>query len=190
MRIKWDDVKILENTEKSYHCEPLLLLKYIFLSPRITEMGCYNEILIGKFFSAFLFALWSSFLRVLYYPKGLPHCRQILYQLNYQGRPGFNTRAGKISWRREWQPTPAFLPGESHRQRSLECYSPGGCKESDTMERLCFHFQGPCKWFEQLAGYQNRTGLLSTDTAAADHCPRTENYNQGEDKREKKKKQL
>ena len=39
-------------------------------------------------------------------------------------------------WRREWQPTPVFLPGESNRQRSLVGYSPRGCKESDTTERL------------------------------------------------------
>ena len=39
------------------------------------------------------------------------------------------------SWRRKWQPTPVFLPGESHGRRSL-----GGCKESDTTERLHFHF--------------------------------------------------
>ena len=30
----------------------------------------------------------------------------------------------KISWRREWQPTPVFMPGESHGQRSLVGYSP------------------------------------------------------------------
>ena len=34
----------------------------------------------------------------------------------------------KIPWRRKWQPTPAFLPGESHRQRILAGYSPWGCK--------------------------------------------------------------
>ena len=34
-------------------------------------------------------------------------------------------------WRRAWQPTPVFLPGESHGQRSLASYSPWGCKESD-----------------------------------------------------------
>ena len=39
-------------------------------------------------------------------------------------------------WRRKWQPTPAFLPGESHGQRSLVGYSPWGRKESDTTERL------------------------------------------------------
>ena len=38
---------------------------------------------------------------------------------------------GKIPWRREWQPTPVFLPGESLGQRSLVGYSPWGCKESD-----------------------------------------------------------
>ena len=32
------------------------------------------------------------------------------------------------------QPTPVFLPGESHGQRSLVGYSPWGCKESDTRE--------------------------------------------------------
>ena len=33
-------------------------------------------------------------------------------------------------------PTPVCLPGESHGQRSLEGYSPGGCKESEMTERL------------------------------------------------------
>ena len=40
------------------------------------------------------------------------------------------------AWRRAWQPMPAFLPGESHGQRSLAGYSPRGCKESETIERL------------------------------------------------------
>ena len=38
----------------------------------------------------------------------------------------------RIPWRRAWQPTPVFLPGESHGQRSLVGYSPRSCKESDT----------------------------------------------------------
>ena len=40
------------------------------------------------------------------------------------GRPGFNPWVGKIPWRRKWQPTPVFLPGESHGQRSLAGYIP------------------------------------------------------------------
>ena len=38
-------------------------------------------------------------------------------------------------WRRKWQPTPVFLPGEFHGQRSLVGCSPWGHKESDTTER-------------------------------------------------------
>ena len=51
-------------------------------------------------------------------------------------RHGFNPWVGKIPWRRAWQPTPVFLSGESHGQRSLAGYSPLGCRESDTTERL------------------------------------------------------
>ena len=40
----------------------------------------------------------------------------------------------EIPWRREWLPTPVFLSGESHRQRSLMGYSPWGHKESDMTE--------------------------------------------------------
>ena len=39
-------------------------------------------------------------------------------------RCGFNPSVGKIPWRRAWQPTLVFLPGESHGQRSLAGYSP------------------------------------------------------------------
>ena len=39
----------------------------------------------------------------------------------------------------KWQPTPAFLPGESHGRRSLVGYSPWGRKESDMTERLHGH---------------------------------------------------
>ena len=46
----------------------------------------------------------------------------------------FDPWVRKIPWRREWQPTPVFLPGESHGQRSLAGYSPGGCKALDKTE--------------------------------------------------------
>ena len=41
----------------------------------------------------------------------------------------FNLWVRKIPWRRKWQPTPVFLSGESHGQRSLAGYSPQGYKE-------------------------------------------------------------
>ena len=37
---------------------------------------------------------------------------------------GFSGWVEEMSWRRKWQPTPVFLPGESHGQRSLEGFSP------------------------------------------------------------------
>ena len=76
------------------------------------------------------------------------HCRWILYHwasLVAQGsvclqcrRPGFDPWVGKITLRRKWQPTPVFLPGESHEWRSLMGYSPQGCKELEMTERLNF----------------------------------------------------
>ena len=45
---------------------------------------------------------------------------------------------GRSPWRREWLPTPVFLPGESHGQRRLVGYSPWGHRESDTTEQLHF----------------------------------------------------
>ena len=43
-------------------------------------------------------------------------------------------------WRRRWHPTPVLLPGKSHGQRSLVGCSPWGHEQSDTTERLHFHF--------------------------------------------------
>ena len=48
--------------------------------------------------------------------------------------PVFDPWVGKIPWRRQWHPTPVFLPGESHGRRNLVGYSPRGHKESDTTE--------------------------------------------------------
>ena len=53
---------------------------------------------------------------------------------------GQNTKIqNRNPWRRKWQPTPVFVPGEFHGQRSLAGYSPWGRKELDTAERLSLH---------------------------------------------------
>ena len=72
-----------------------------------------------------LLGIWASFL-----PQTVkdPPCRCRRHRLD--------PRVGKIPWRRQWQPTPVFLPEESHGQRSLAGYSPWGHKESDTTGRL------------------------------------------------------
>ena len=48
----------------------------------------------------------------------------------------FHPWVRKIPWRWKWLPTPVFLPGESHGQRSLAGYSPWGHKELDTTEQV------------------------------------------------------
>ena len=45
-----------------------------------------------------------------------------------RGVGGFDSWIGKVPWRRKWQPTPVFLPGKSHGQRSLAGYSPCGLR--------------------------------------------------------------
>ena len=101
-------------------CHPRVLL--FFFPPR----PCPNSrSLPGSL--ALVFSRWCSCVpdasKML--PRGLcgkkPAC---------QGRrPGFNPWVGKIHCRRKWQPTPIFLPGESHGQRSLVGLQSHGVKE-------------------------------------------------------------
>ena len=46
----------------------------------------------------------------------------------------FDPWVGKMPWRKAWEPTPVFLPGEFHGQRSLMGFSPWGHKELDMTE--------------------------------------------------------
>ena len=50
--------------------------------------------------------------------------KELACQCRRYERCGFDLWVGKIPWRKSWQPTPVFLPGESHGQRSLADYSP------------------------------------------------------------------
>ena len=55
------------------------------------------------------------------------------------GEAGSVPGLGKMPWRKKWQPTPVFLPGEFHGQRSLMDFSPWNGKESDTIEHSRAH---------------------------------------------------
>ena len=78
-------------------------------------------------------------LRILFWTslmaQGSPDGKSLCQQCR---RPYLDPWVGKIPWRRKRQPTPVFLPGKSHGQKSLVGYSPWGCKELDTTERLSF----------------------------------------------------
>ena len=66
----------------------------------------------------------------------------ILKRGNAKESSNYGTSAliSHASWRRQWQPTPGPLPGNSHGWRSLVGCSPWGREESDMTERLHFHF--------------------------------------------------
>jgi len=63
-------------------------------------------------------------------------------------RHGFYPWLEKIHWRRAWQPTPVFLPEETHGQRDLAGYSPWGAKSQTWLKRLNMHapFINTPKW--------------------------------------------
>ena len=62
---------------------------------------------------------------------------------------------GKMPWRRKWQPTAVFLPGESHGQRGLVGYSPQGRTESEITDHADPHFSTGAE-----AGMKIRKGLF------------------------------
>ena len=68
--------------------------------------------------------------------------KELACQSRGRERRKFDPWVWKIAWRRAWQPTPVFLPGESYGERSLVGYSPRGHKESDrpeATEHPCTH---------------------------------------------------
>ena len=80
----------------------------------------------------------------------------------------------QLYWRREWQPTPVFLPGKSHRWRNLAGYSPWGHRESDTTEQLALKFLSlfvplplEPKWIGRAS--QLTSGFNSKQQASASH---------------------
>ena len=79
-----------------------------------------------------------SVTRSLGFPGGTSS-KESTCQCRRRKRCGFNSWVGKIPWRRAGQPTPVFLPGESHGQRSLVGYCSWGHKKSDMTQRLSLH---------------------------------------------------
>ena len=73
---------------------------------------------------------------------GLPCClsgKEFACQSRRHKRWRLDPWVEKIPWRKKRHPTPVFLPGKSHGQRSLVGYSPVGCKKLDMTEREHTH---------------------------------------------------
>ena len=80
---------------------------------------------------------WETGIDLYTLYKGLPggaSGKEPAPQCKEQKRHTSDPWVGKIRWRRKWQPTPVFLPGEAHGQRSQVDYSVYGHKESDMSE--------------------------------------------------------
>ena len=100
------------------------------------------------YFYILVYIIRTSYRRSLYGDSGFPSGtsgKESTCQCRRHKRHGFNPWIRKILWRREWQPMPIFLPGESHGQRSLVNYSPWDCKESDMTEQLTLSLSLPWK---------------------------------------------
>ena len=79
-----------------------------------------------------------------HFQKGFPggtSSKECACQCGRRKSLGFDHWVGKIPWSRKEQPTPVFLPGESHGQRNLEGNGPRGRKESDRTEQLLLSFK-------------------------------------------------
>ena len=91
----------------------------------------YKKNAVNWIWSVGLYFLWASrWLR----GKRLPWWfsgKESACQRRRPKRYGFDSQVRKRPWRRELQPTPVFLPGKPHGQRSLAGYSPWECKELD-----------------------------------------------------------
>ena len=75
-----------------------------------------------------------------------------------------------IPWNRKWQPTPAFLPGKFHGQRSLVDYTPWGGKESGMTEHTAHTPFKTCldtsRWETALSNWIKRNKTLED----LEHC--------------------
>ena len=96
------------------------------LSVSSTSCHCWS---LTRPAGSFLCLIYSQASLITHSVKNLPALREI--------------QVGKIPWRREWQPTPEFLPGESHGQRGLAGYSPRGRRVRHGWATNTFNFSFP-----------------------------------------------
>ena len=88
-----------------------------------------------------IFGLWKiqSGLGQFMQEVGLPRWLSAKESACSAGDAGSIPGLGRFPWRRAWKPTPVFLPGESHGQRSLTGYSPWGSQSTgdDLVTKSC-----------------------------------------------------
>ena len=104
----------------------LLLVLFPFLLFSTHSLGVSLHLILMPFICQDCIYLWG-------FPGGSVG-KESACQCRRHRRCRFDPWVGDIPWRRKWHPTPVFLPGKFHGQRSLVGYSPWGHKQSDTAE--------------------------------------------------------
>ena len=125
----------MSDSSRPHGLQPPRLLHPWDFPGKSTGVGCHRLLLLeslntGKCQLTEQISLTHS----LYPFTVLTHCTILLIILSLK----------LMTWRRQWQPTPVLLPGKSHGRRSLVGCNPRGREESDTTERLPFHFSLSC----------------------------------------------
>ena len=130
-------------------CCPLLLLPSIFPSIRVFSNECVLRIRWPKYWS-FSFNIspsneYSGLISFRMDWLDLPTVQETLNSLlQHHSSKASIIRYSALVQRRKWRPTPVFLPGKSHGQRSLVSCNPWDHKELDMTEGLHFHFSLSC----------------------------------------------
>ena len=111
---------------KLWHQLPLWPKSCSFTPPSLLS-SCQNLWLLLKHIESWIFALDFS-LSLKYYSSVWCNGKGSAYQCRRHKRCRLDPCIRKILWSRKWQPTPVFLPGKPHGQRSLVDCNPWGCK--------------------------------------------------------------
>ena len=123
--LTWNKMSIFKEISKTF-C--FLSLQHFLFIPYFPAYSSSFSLILFFFF-------FKSMISLQGFPRWLSG-KESAWQCRRCRRRGFNLWIRKIPWSKKWQPALVFLPGKFHGQRSLVGYSPWGCKESDTPQRL------------------------------------------------------
>ena len=129
---KWSS-SVISDSSQPHGLQPTRLFHPWDFPGKSTGVGCHCLLHVKSLGLVFI---WQD-----YKSKGFPggaSGKEDTWQCRRWRRCGFYPWVRNIPWRRTWQPTSVFLPGESHGQRSRAGYSPWGCKET-RLKQLSMH---------------------------------------------------
>ena len=127
----------------NYGCSRQPYISIVLVLDNFHDSLCYNFMITKSWTSTRVRMFWFSSVLCLLVISILCHTKEHIerwQQFALQSSHPLSSRKIYWRWKRKWHPTPVFLPGESHEQRSLVGYGPRGRKESGTTERPLLYF--------------------------------------------------